>query len=79
MPERISLITEIFLDHTQVKMVENLIGDDAQNFIDVIYEVSLARFDRPSTFQASADRLLFQPSALFWLCRHWMTSDPHHK
>jgi hypothetical protein len=30
----------IFSDSNQVKMVENLIGDDAQNFIDVIDDVS---------------------------------------
>jgi hypothetical protein len=40
MPERISLITVIFSDHTQIDMVGNLSGDDAQNFIDVIDEVS---------------------------------------
>ena len=39
--ERISLITAIFSDRDQVKMVENLIGNDAQNFIDVIDEVSI--------------------------------------
>jgi hypothetical protein len=38
--ERISLITAIFSDNDQVDMVENLSGDDAQNFIDVVDEVS---------------------------------------
>jgi hypothetical protein len=42
--ERISLITMIFSDHTQVGMVGNLGRDDAQNFIDVIDEVSAAHF-----------------------------------
>jgi hypothetical protein len=41
MPERISLIATVFSDKTQVKAVKNLIGDDAQKFIDVIDEVSL--------------------------------------
>jgi len=39
--ERISLITTIFLDENQVKMVERLSGDDAQTFIDKIDEVGL--------------------------------------
>lgn len=38
--ERTRLITTIFSDHNQVKMVEHLSGDDAQAFIDVIDEVS---------------------------------------
>ena len=38
--ERVSLITEIFTDHIQVKMVANLSVDDAQDFIDVIDEAS---------------------------------------
>ena len=38
--ERISLIAMIFSDHAQVEMVGNLCGDDAQNLIDVIGEVS---------------------------------------
>ncbi|KAF9644879.1 kinase-like protein [Thelephora ganbajun] len=37
--ERISLITVIFSDHNQVKMVGNLSGDDAQAFVDKIDEV----------------------------------------
>ena len=41
MSERISLITTIFSDHAQVKMVEDLIGDNAQNFIDIMDAVSL--------------------------------------
>ena len=38
--DRISLITAVFLDDDQVKRVEQLSGDDAQTFIDVIDEVS---------------------------------------
>lgn len=37
--ERISLIKEIFLDRDQTKMVKNLLGSDAQAFIDRITEV----------------------------------------
>ena len=38
--ERISLIVSIFSDRNQVKVVEGISGDDAQNFIDVIDAVS---------------------------------------
>jgi len=38
--ERIPLITTIFSDSNQVEMVEHLSGDDAQNFINIIDEVS---------------------------------------
>ena len=38
--ERISLITMIFSDKNQVKMVSNLSGDDAQIFVDKINEAS---------------------------------------
>ena len=37
--ERTSLITSIFSDRTQLKVVRNLLGDDAQAFIDVVDEV----------------------------------------
>ena len=47
--ERISLITMIFSDHAQVGMVGNLSRDDAQNFIDVIDEVSATHFYRWET------------------------------
>ena len=43
--ERVSLIASIFLDRNQVKVVEGLSGDDAQNFIDVIDVVSTAYSD----------------------------------
>lgn len=43
-PERISLITQIFSDDDEVLVVEKLHGDDAQNFIDVIYEVNTCTF-----------------------------------
>lgn len=36
--KRISLITTIFSDHDQIKMVRDLSGDDAQTFVDKIYE-----------------------------------------
>ena len=38
--ERIPLITKIFSDNNQVEMVEHLSGDDAQDFINIIDEVS---------------------------------------
>jgi hypothetical protein len=40
--ECISLIASIFSDRNQVKVVEGLSGDDAQNFIDVIDTVRTA-------------------------------------
>lgn len=44
MCECISLVTAIFLDCDQVEVVENLCGDDAQAFIDVIDEASTCTF-----------------------------------
>jgi len=41
MPERISLITTILSNKGEVGIVRGLCGDDAQAFIDAIYE---ARF-----------------------------------
>ena len=38
--ERISLITTTFSDSNQVKMVNQLSGDDVQTFIDVLDEAS---------------------------------------
>jgi serine/threonine protein kinase len=38
--ERVSLIAAVFLDSNQVDVVRNLSGDHAQNFIDVVDEVS---------------------------------------
>ncbi|KAF9644872.1 kinase-like protein [Thelephora ganbajun] len=37
--ERTSLLTTIFSNRDEVRVIENLSGDDAQNFIDVTYEV----------------------------------------
>jgi len=50
--ERISLATTIFSDHNQVKTVGQLSGDDAQNFIDVIDDVS------PCTISHSMDEAI---------------------
>jgi hypothetical protein len=46
--ERISLIVSIFSDRNQIKVVEGLSGDDAQNFIDVMDMVSTAFSNLPS-------------------------------
>ena len=43
-PERVSLIGTIFLDNDPVAMVENFPRGDAQILIDVVNEVSPARF-----------------------------------
>ena len=50
--DRISLITKMFLDDNQVKLVEQLSGDDAQNFIVMIDKVS------PRTIPHSKDKLI---------------------
>ena len=42
--ERIPLIMAIFSDHSQVDMVRNLFGDDAQSFVNMIDEVSTCTF-----------------------------------
>jgi hypothetical protein len=42
--ERSSLIVTTFLDHDQVKAIEDLSGDDAQNFIDMIDVVGTIHF-----------------------------------
>ena len=39
--DRISLVTSIFSDYNETKVVECLSGNDAQTFINVIDEVSL--------------------------------------
>ena len=39
--ERISLITSIFSGDNEVEAVVHLSGEDAQNFVDVVYEVGL--------------------------------------
>ena len=38
MPERISLITAILSNEHELEVVGRLCGDDAQAFIDIIYE-----------------------------------------
>ena len=48
----ISLITKMFEDDNQVKVVEQLSGDDAQNFIDMIDKVT------PHTILHSKDKLI---------------------
>ena len=38
--ERVSLIVSIFSDHDEVEVIGGLTGEDAQNVIDMVYEVS---------------------------------------
>jgi hypothetical protein len=47
-----SLITTIFSDHNQVKVIEDLAGTDAQTFIDIVDEVS------PHTISHSKGKLM---------------------
>ena len=44
MEERVSLIAQIFSDRDQVEMVNNLSGDDAQTFVDMVDEASFGPF-----------------------------------
>ena len=65
--ERISLVTTIFSDDDQVKMIGHISGDDAQTFIDLIYEVS------PRKISHLKDRLIGSHSDLHILSlRHWI-------
>ena len=47
--EVISLIEEIFTNKEEVKMICDLLGDDAQTFINTIHEVRLPSFPSRST------------------------------
>lgn len=38
--ERLSLITTLFLDHDRIQTLENLSGEAARTFIDVVDEAS---------------------------------------
>ena len=59
----------IFSDHTQIDTVGNLSGDDAQNFIDVIDEVSLYMISCPK------DKLIeFGSNVLISSIRHRILS-----
>ena len=63
MHERISLVTMIFSDKNQAKMVSNLSGKDAQTFVDKVNEV---RSHNPS-FEAVAPWL----KLLIFSIRRW--------
>ena len=69
MNERISLIMTIFLDDNQVKTVGQLSGDDAQIFVDMIYEASAHKLLRPR--DKSID---FDMDIHVLPIRHWIAS-----
>ena len=67
--ERISLITAIFSDHSQIELVERLSGGDAQTFTDVVDCVS------PHTISRSNYKLTdVDPNLHILAIRHWMVS-----
>lgn len=53
--ERISLITEILSNRDEVEMVRRLCGDDAQAFVDVIYEARPQVLPSPKSRVANFD------------------------
>ena len=64
MDERVSLITTIFSDHNQVRVVRDLSGDGAQAFIDIIDGVSLCTLLPPKNsidFYLNLRTLLARP------------------
>ena len=85
--EVVSLVEGIFEDEEEVRALNDLRGDDAQTFIDVIHEV---RFRSPSpkkhvliglvgrfTLSGSfvcADQALDSPNLLLWLRRECLTT-----
>ena len=70
MDARVSLIVTIFSDDNEAKNARNLSGDDAQAFIDMIYEVSLGTLPLPKIWLP-----LKLPRHLS--VRHWIAS--HHR
>jgi hypothetical protein len=68
--ERISLITTIFSDIIRSRWSKISIGDDAQNFIDVIDEVSTCTLSLPG--DRSVDS---HPNFYALSIRHWIVSN----
>ena len=67
--DRVSLITAIFLDDSQVEKVRQLSGDDAQNLIDIIDGVS------PRTISSSKNKLVdFDSNFHIFSIRYWIAS-----
>ena len=65
--ERVSLVATIFSDDDQVKMIGDLSEDNAQTFIDAIYEAS------PCTVPCSNDRFIdFDLGPSILLIRRWI-------
>jgi len=60
--ERVSLITMIFSDHNEVEMDKDLFGDDAQTFVDMVFEVRAPHYLMPRAMN-------FLISSI----RHWIT------
>ena len=46
MRERVPLITAVFSNRDEVKMIRHLCGDDAQTLIDIVYEVYISTLFR---------------------------------
>jgi len=67
--EHVSLIATIFLDSGQVKMVEDVSGDDAQTLIDVIDQVGLCMISR-----SKVRSIIFDSNLHILSTRRWITS-----
>lgn len=69
MHDRVSLITAIFLDDSQVERVRQISGDDAQNLIDIIDRVS------PRTISSPKNKLVdFDSNFHILSIRCWIAS-----
>jgi len=73
MDKRISMITAIFSDHNQAKMVERLYGNDAQIFIDTIDGVSLVPppTNEPADFHSNFHVF----SVRYWIVFHHISTE----
>ena len=71
--ERVSLITNIFSNRDEIEMVRHLCEDDAQAFINVVYEV------RPYTLSFPKNRTVdLNSNSCVSSIRRWTTSIAHY-
>lgn len=64
--ERVSLITAIFSDRNEIEMDKHLSGDDAQTFVDKVYEVMV-----PSN--SCHESIDYDSNLRISLIRYWIT------
>ena len=70
MHDRVSLITAIFLDGSQVERVRQISGDDAQNLIDIIDGVSPRTISSPKNKLVDFDSNFHILSIRCWIASH---------